>query len=156
VAPMRVPKALEEEHEELMGSLRRYSLEPGKLGERVRDVLEALEPHFEKEEKLAMPLLGVIHDLFEEKAEGLDELVECYRGMKEGHRVMLKEHEEIVRRVKRAEEEADLQGRRDVVERLRSLMHHAKVEEDVLYPAALLAGQAAQRLLGRRSEGRLR
>ncbi|MDG6996311.1 MAG: hypothetical protein JRN52_10345 [Nitrososphaerota archaeon] len=58
---------MKEEHEELMGFLRHASGIKDARGRSIRYLLEALEPHFEKEEKYAMPLLGTLSELLPRK-----------------------------------------------------------------------------------------
>ncbi len=55
---LNIPPSLEEEHKEIMESLHSFSSFGGKTGTAVKELLEVLEPHFEKEEEVAMPVLG--------------------------------------------------------------------------------------------------
>ena len=57
------PSSLREEHKEIMGSLRAFAVFPGATGRAIMELLDVVEPHFEKEEKLALPVLGTILEL---------------------------------------------------------------------------------------------
>ena len=57
------PPSLKEEHEEMMVSLREFANFPDQTGKAINELLDVLEPHFVKEEKLAMPVLGSIPEL---------------------------------------------------------------------------------------------
>ena len=71
LAPMtrlKVPGSLTEEHHELFHELRELASEKGGAGKAVKELLKVLEPHFEREEQAAMPLLGILGPLSEGKA----------------------------------------------------------------------------------------
>lgn len=139
---LNVPESLDEEHGELLGALTEYSALDGKTGAVVKELLGVLRPHFEEENRLVMPLLGLLGGLAEKKpvadassVKGLStEYAKAYDGM-------FAEHVEIRRFLEKAKRAADAEGRREVVDTLEALAHHARVEEDVLYPAALVAGR---------------
>lgn len=145
---LRTPKSLEEEHEELMGSLRETSNRRDKTGEAVKDLLKTLEPHFEKEEKVAMPLLGVLPDLVSGNRIGnLRQIVDSQEPLLQQYESMFQEHKSLVPLIEHAKDEAAKENHRETVEILEALVHHARIEEDVFYPAALLAGTLAKVLL---------
>ncbi len=58
---------------------------------------------------------------------------------------MFAEHSPIRQSIKKARRLAKQDGQNDIVEILDALAHHSRVEEEVLYPAALLVGKAALR-----------
>ena len=50
---------MEEEHEELHAELAKATKMRGKVGEAAKKVAEVLHPHFEKENEIALPVVGV-------------------------------------------------------------------------------------------------
>ena len=61
---------------------------------------------------------------------------------------MLTEHQAIVTAVNGLRESAERAGRADIVEFARALTEHARTEEEVMYPAAVLVGQVVRQRLG--------
>ena len=150
---LRTPESLELEHEELMGTLREAGNHEDKTGEAVRDLLRALEPHFEKEERVAMPLLGVLPDLVSENKIGnLGQIADFQRPLVQEYESMFQEHKSLVPLIEHAKDAASRESHTETVDILEALVHHAKIEEDVLYPAALLAGTLAKVLLGNQAK----
>lgn len=62
---------------------------------------------------------------------------------------MFKEHAQIGKLIEGVRKAALGEKHVDVVDMLDALAHHARVEEEVLYPAALIAGSLAENLLSR-------
>ena len=58
-----IPASLKAEHEQLHAALAKATQESGALGEAARDVARLLHPHFDKEERYAMPPLGLLAKL---------------------------------------------------------------------------------------------
>ena len=139
------PKILESlklEHDELHADLVRATKAGGKTGEAAKDVAKVLHDHFVKEEEFALPPISLLAALargeVDERMRGV--LVMTDR-LKAELRDMFREHEAIVAALERlaaAAEEEKLPEHARFAEKLRL---HAKTEEDVLYPAALLVGE---------------
>ncbi len=150
---LKTPDSLVEEHEEIFGEFRRFAKWNDRTGDAIRQLLRVLEPHFEKEEEVAMPLLGALAPLSSGKppARGAarkttDEILSLHSKLLKEMPSMLAEHKKIHDRILHAKEEATKENHNDVIEMLEALEHHAKVEEEVLYPAAILTGVAAKGL----------
>ncbi len=150
---LTVPKSMEEEHEEIMQSLQQASTLSDETGKAVSELLKTLQPHFEKEERYAMPVLGSLRDLVgQEKISNLREIADTQGALLQEYESMYQEHETLRKFIQRAEESAEKENHKQVAETLEALAHHARVEEEVLYPAALLAGTLAKVLLPSRTE----
>jgi hypothetical protein len=61
---------------------------------------------------------------------------------------MLSEHKAIVVALEELREAAERAGRSDIAEFARNLEQHARIEEEVMYPAAILVGQVVRQRLG--------
>src|SRR5487761_35473 len=145
---LRTPSSLEEEHKEIMTSLKSSARFPDGTGKAVKELLEVLEPHFEKEEKVAMPVLGSLSQLVSgEHVSNLIEIADSQGALLQEYGNMFQEHQILKQFIERAKTEANRDGHEEVSELLDALVHHARVEEEVLYPAALLAGTLAKCLL---------
>ena len=137
-----VPGSMRAEHEEIHKALERATQAPGRVGEAARAVAKVLQPHFEREEQIALPPLGLLAPLArgEFSREMLDVLPMTDSLRAELPR-MLTEHTAIrtatARLAEVAREERDAPATR-LAERLAL---HAKSEEELFYPAAVLVGE---------------
>lgn len=131
-----------------MGSLLRAADHPDKTGRAIGELLKVLEPHFEKEETMAMPLLGVLPELVSgNKIHELRQIADSQELLLRDYESMFQEHKSLIPLINRAKDEATKENHIDTVKILEALVHHARIEEDVLYPSALLAGILAKILL---------
>ncbi len=143
---LKVPESLKEEHEALIDGLKSHSNGKDQTGPALRQLLRLLEPHVEKEEELVMPLLGSLSSLAAgEPLENPKAVVRSYERYSGQYARMFAEHSPIRLAIKKARALAKKEGHQDVVETLDALAHHSRVEEEVLYPAALLVGRVALR-----------
>ncbi|MFO0753230.1 MAG: hemerythrin domain-containing protein [Thermodesulfovibrionales bacterium] len=137
-----IPSPLKAEHDELHQELVRATKEPGKVGEAARAVAEVLHPHFVKEEEYALPPLGALKALAEDKpAPGAEKVIEMTGRLKAELPRMLEEHEAIVASLERLAEAACEENKPEYARFAEKLILHARTEEDVLYPASLVLGE---------------
>ena len=111
----KTPTALHTEHEELHKMLKHATELPGKTGEAAKVVAKVLHPHFIKEEEYALPPLGLLPMLAEHKQieEALQELLKVSKTENHPEATLFAEQ----------------------------LIEHAKMEEVVSYPTAILIGE---------------
>ena len=139
------PRSLDEEHDELINSLRESAKEKTETGKAVAELMDVLEPHFEKEQKIVMPLLGSVSDLVSgEKVSNLNEIATAQIPLLKQYQSMFEEHAIVRKLILKAEKAATREEKADVIDLLEGLAHHARIEEEVLYPCALLAGTVAK------------
>src|SRR5690606_39847072 len=110
-------------------------------------------PHFVKEEAYALPPLGLLAPLaagrFEPEMAAVLELTDRLEAELPQ---MLAEHAQIVAALQELIAAATGEKRPEVVRFAEQLMLHAKTEEEVAYPAALLVGREVRaRLAVRRA-----
>ncbi|MDG6898841.1 MAG: hemerythrin domain-containing protein [Nitrososphaerota archaeon] len=136
---LEAPESLKHEHRELFGELRKLAAEKGEVGSAVKDLLAVLEPHFEAEEGTAMPLLGALRPLSEGNAipEPL-EVSSLQARFASEHPRMLDEHRQVKMLAGVVRSAATRAKDRRTLALMDELEHHAAVEEEVFYPAALL------------------
>ena len=145
-----VPTTLQQEHEALHDELRRATQAGGEIGEAAK-ILAGLEK--QKEGKKRMKMVGRVEVpqeafvaalLSRERAERLEADLPA----------MLEEHQAIVVALRRLRDAAERAGRKDIVVFAEQLVQHARTEEEVMYPAAILVGRHVRLLLAQRDEQR--
>jgi hemerythrin-like domain-containing protein len=143
--PLLAPSSMEKEHQEIWQLLIRVQHLSGKTGSIAEKLAKDLKAHIEKEEELALPLLGILGDIADgklkngvaKKASLLGSKFEReYPGMIRGHR-------EIRKYLERLKKVGAEEGHLTAVRFSEALEKHSREEEEVLYPAAILAGRMA-------------
>lgn len=137
-----IPASLQAEHKELHERLETFTKFPGKTGVAAKEVAKMLHPHFVKEEEFALPPLGLLPDLAKgQTTSSMQGAIALTDKLKEDWQQMLAEHQQIVSALERLRQSAQEEHHPDVVRFTESLKLHAKTEEEVLYPAAILIGE---------------
>lgn len=143
--PLAAPASTNKDHEELQRLLANVQQLSGKTGTVAEGLAGPLQLHMEKEENLALPLLGILKELDEgrlSKGQALN-ASRLYSKMKEEYPGMLKGHREIRKQLHRLKKIGADEGHLTAVRFAEALEQHSQQEEEVLYPAALLAGKLA-------------
>ena len=137
-----IPNTILVEHDALHAELERATKLPGRLGEMAATVARVLHAHFEKEEQLALPPLGLLTMLIEGDvpADAASVVKRTDRLRTELPR-MLEEHREIVKALDRMIDVALAENRFEIADFGERMKHHALMEEEVLYPTAILVGE---------------
>lgn len=141
-APEAVPSSIREEHAELQGGLAKAVKEPGRLGAAAREVERLLTPHFQREERFALPPLSLLPEL----AKGpvttpMREILPLTDQLERELPQMLREHQAIVGALDNFSAIARQEARQEYVAFAKTLKAHAKSEEEILYPSAILVGK---------------
>ena len=139
---VEIPESLKLEHEELHADLVRATQAGGKTGEAAKGVAKVLHDHFVKEEEFALPPIGLLAALArgEVDKQMRDVLVMTDR-LKAELPEMLREHQSVVAALKKLSAAAEEEKLPEHARFAEKLALHAKTEEDVLYPAAILVGE---------------
>jgi hypothetical protein len=136
------PRSIEAEHRELHAVLRQATEERGALGAAARELADLFEPHFRREEQIASPPLGLLTALATAApTPDMREILPVTRALERELPKMLQEHFDIEVARHRFDHEARRAGRPEYSELAHQLARHAKLEEEVLYPAAVLVGR---------------
>jgi hypothetical protein len=144
----RIPASIKEEHDELHGTLKRLIGLGGKTGEMAAKVEQVMRPHFLKEEEFALPPLGLLPELA--KGEQYAEMAVVFPltdTLKRNLPYMVAEHSEIVKALHDLEQGAMQEGKDEAIQFSRTLQRHAREEEEIQYPAAILVGEYLHRVL---------
>lgn len=138
----KIPESLKAEHVELHEQLARAIKAGGKTGEAARAVEEVLHPHFVKEEEYALPPLGLLSSLAEGNVKPeMRTVIAMTDRLKAGLPHMLQEHKAVAAALEKLSAAAKQEGKPEPVLFAEKLMMHARNEEEVLYPAAILVGE---------------
>ena len=143
---MLTPQSLASEHRELHEILGRASRETGELGDAAEELERVLAPHFRREEEIATPPLGLLPRLAREDATAeMRAVLPMTEALERELPRMLQEHEEIRRAVHRFRAAAEAAEREEYVRFSDHLAAHARQEEEILYPAAVMVGRYVAR-----------
>jgi hypothetical protein len=137
---MNIPGSLLEEHAHLQHALERATQEEGAVGVAARAVMEVLGPHFEKEEEFALPPLGMLTVSGEAPTGDVERTIGLTERLGRELPLMLEEHGLIALKLEVLTAEAERAEKNEYVVLARDLLHHARMEEEVMYPASLLIG----------------
>lgn len=137
-----IPSSLQEEHHHLRQVLERARREEGELGTAANRLAERLTPHFEKEERWALPQLALLVPLSQgEVTAEMRSAIDMAERLQAEYPNMLKEHETIREAVEAFRQAAERVGKMEYVAFADALARHARQEEAILYPAAILIGR---------------
>ena len=142
-AALEIPESIRREHEAIHSALVAATRAPGRVGEAARRLAEVLHPHFVREEEIALPPLGLLAPLAAGQAPPEPESSAAAKmtgALRAEMPKMLEEHVRIRAAVDDLRAAAEAAGAEAQVELADELALHARTEEEVLYPAALLVG----------------
>jgi len=139
---MKSPLSLRREHEELHADLARAGQVPGRIGEAARAVARIMHPHFLREDEYAMPPLSLLARLAKgQVTEDMAAVLPLVARLREELPLMIEEHRAIMGAVRELALAAETEGDERYIRFAAELMVHAQMEEEVLYPAAVLVGE---------------
>lgn len=141
----QIPKPLRAEHAELHADLVRARKVKGRIGEAARAVATLLHPHFVAEEEYALPPLGLLRALADGPATPeMKDVLPMTDRLKVDLPKMLAEHAAIVGALRKLAAAAKRERKPEWARFAEKLVLHAKTEEEVLYPAAILVGESVR------------
>lgn len=136
-----LPSTLKQEHEELHAQLHEFMNEPANVGAAARAVAHVLHPHMVREEIFAIPPLSLLPALAKgELTPEMADVLELTDRMRHELPMLLEEHKVIFTAVNALLHAARAAKRVEVVKFAEKLALHARIEEDLLYPTAILVG----------------
>jgi len=139
---MKAPLSIRREHEELHADLARAEREPGPIGEAARAVARILHPHFLREDEYAIPPLAPLPRLAKgQVTPDMAEVLPLVARLKEEMPLMIQEHRAIICAVQQLATAAESENDEKYIRFAAELLVHAQMEEEVLYPAAVLVGE---------------
>ncbi len=137
-----IPPALKAEHEKLHTTLEKAVNAGGKTAAAAGEVEKVLRPHFIEEEEYALPPLGLLVPLSQGELDPqMADAIPLANRLRENYKRMLQEHEQIVQSLKKLASAARDEDKPEFAAFSSDLILHARNEEQVLYPAAILIGK---------------
>lgn len=144
-----IPYSMQAEHEALHSDLEKAIASGGETGAAAKVVAHVLHAHFESEEKYALPPLGLLPALAEGKiSHEMTQVLEMTDTLKAELPRMLEEHKVIVDALQKLIKAASQEQKTERVHFAEKLMLHARNEEEVAYPTAILIGEYVRMMLG--------
>jgi hypothetical protein len=121
-------------------------VEGGEMAAAAGKLEAALAPHFQREEQIATPPLGLLPALAHGDATAdMRSVLPMTDALERELPHMLREHEAIRDALTKFRAAAERNGRQDYVRFADNLAAHAREEEELLYPAAILVGRYVKR-----------
>jgi hypothetical protein len=145
------PQSLQTEHKAIHDALTAATQTPGRVGAAAKELAAVLSPHFKREDEIALPPLGLLAPLAAgAKPAGIEQTLAMTDALRKELPQMLKEHQQIraaAERLRTAAREEKLLVHEQFAE---GLALHARTEEEVLYPAAILVGEIIRTRMGQK------
>jgi hypothetical protein len=139
---LTVPQPIKVEHNELHAELEKATKMGGRVGDAAKAVAKLLHPHFVKEEEFALPPLGLLVALSQGNIEPEMADVLAMTDKLEGELPrMLAEHKDIIAALEKLIEAAGAEEKPEQARFAEKLVLHARAEEQVFYPTAILIGR---------------
>lgn len=137
-----IPSWLRLGHEELNKKLKEFIKLGDKTGEAAKRVEKLLHAHFARQEKYMLPPLGLLQSLAEGKLpEKMRAIVEDSDEVKEELPKRISEHQQIIPALRKLEEIAEKEKHPTVKPFVEVLILYGVMEEEVMFPAAVLVGE---------------
>ena len=138
---IHIPASVRSEHQEIHSALVAATKAKGKVGAAARDLAKILDPHFKREEKIALPPLGLLVPLSRGEFNAqMRDVLPMTDSLRTELPRMLDEHKAIHAATERMGQAARAQGNAKIERLAEQLALHAQSEEEVFYPAAVLVG----------------
>jgi hypothetical protein len=145
-----IPEAMRTEHDALHADLVRLTRAGGRTGDAAKAVAEVLHPHFVKENEYALPPLGLLVPLSQGRFDPqMADVLPLTDRLAADLPEMLAEHAQVRAAVAALEEAATAEHHVDALAFAHTLALHARMEEQVTYPTALLVGRYVKSALGK-------
>jgi hypothetical protein len=136
-----IPMSLVEEHAEIIMSLRTASQVGSVVAPAAREVLAVLEPHMQREQQLALAPLRLLPRLANgEVTADMAPIIAVTDQLRAELPELRKEHLAIRRALEALWERAWREGKPEYAFVADRINRHMRVDEEVLFPAALLVG----------------
>jgi hypothetical protein len=142
IMSLKAPASVKAEHDELHRELVLATEAGGRTGKAAEVVARLMHSHFLKEEEFALPPLGLIAELANGRLPAHATAVLPLTDRLEAELpTMLAEHKQIVGALNELITAATAEKRPEHVRFAEKLLVHARTEEEVMYPAAILVGK---------------
>ena len=150
-AMITIPQSLQTEHTAIHEALAKATRAPGPVGAAAQELAAVLGPHFTRENEIALPPLGLLAALAAgEKPAGMEEALAMSDALRKELPRMLQEHTKIRAATEKLRVVAQKEKASAYEHFAEELLLHARSEEEVLYPAAILVGDVIRARLSQK------
>lgn len=144
---IKAPKAITHGHSSLCEELGKIIEHYSNLEKQTHSLNEVMTKHFNKEEKYALPPLGLLLTLSEGNWElGEDVIIEMTNALNSHLAELKKEHTEISENILELKAIAEKENYFDLKRFINNLEIHMELEDQVLYPTSILIGNYFHKL----------
>ncbi len=150
MARSELPHVLRVEHEELHEEMLQATKLGGETGAAAREVVKVLFPHVLLEEEFGIPPLAILPRLARgEISPDMARVIPLAEMLKIQLTRMLDEHKLIVVALQKLLQAAQKEQQPSYARFAQKMIHHAQIEEEVLYPASIVVGEYVKWKLGK-------
>lgn len=143
---LTIPGSVKAEHDDLHHELGLATEAGGRTGEAARKLAALMHPHIAREEDYALPPLAALLPIAQDMQPAEPEKVIAMTAkLKATLSVMFAEHRVIADAARALEDAAKDEGHEELVGFTQRLILHARLEEEILYPAAIIVGELLRR-----------
>lgn len=145
-AAAQIPASMRAEHHEIHDALVALTRVAGPVGTAARELAAVLDPHFVREEQIALPPLGLLAPLAggNDVTPAMRAILPITDSLRAELPRMLEEHKAIHAATVKLGEAGKAANNAAAVRFAETLALHAQNEEEILYPAALLVSDVVR------------
>ena len=137
-----VPSSIKAEHEYLLEKIQKITLFQDSTGRAAVKLGDLMQHHFKEEEDFVLPQLGLLPLLADGKLPGQSkEVIQICEQLKSQLTHLNVEHQLIKAFMDELMQAAAVDNHPEIIELEKELQKHAKTEEEVFFPAAILVGE---------------
>ena len=137
-----VPSSVKKEHQYLLDEIHKITLFRDSTGHAAAKLNDLMQHHFAEEEDFVLPQLGLLPLLASGKlTEQSKEVIQLSEKLKSNLPHLSAEHQLIKAYMKELKQAAVNENHPEIIEFEKELQKHANIEEEVLFPAAILIGE---------------
>lgn len=137
-----VPSSIKKEHESLLGKMNQFTLFPDSTGLYAKKLEELMVHHFKEEEDYVLPPLGLLTLITNgQLPEQTHEILLLTEKLKAQMTHLSVEHQLIKAYMDELRLAAAKDNHPGVIEFEQELHKHATIEEEILFPSAILIGE---------------
>lgn len=137
-----VPHFIKQEHDYLLGELEKLTLTKDSTGRVAARTLEFMQHHFQEEEQYVLPPLQSLPSLASEIIpEHSAEIIRLTEKLRSQLTHMNADHQMIMAHLEELKQAAAYDNHPDVTLLEEQIHRHARVEEEVYFPAAIVIGE---------------
>jgi hypothetical protein len=139
---LQTPEPLREEHQSFRDELSNAIRTNGEMGKIAKEIDIILTPHFKIEEEFAFPPLTLMVPLSRGEVDlSMKDALGIIERLKDELPKLINDHLIIIQKLKDFDNAVKIEKKIEFAQLSQKLIHHARAEEGILYPASILIGE---------------